>query len=335
MGSKKDQTQVIKQQFFSVSPNYTCWFQRTIAGGSGSRFSLNGIDNKHKGFMSSAAAKRIKHVFNWLIASSNVKEVFQSRTGKTFYFKLNFITLTLSTTQSHPDEYCKAKMLIPFIQWMQRRHGVKSYVWKAETQSNGNIHFHITTNKFIHWREVRSKWNSIQWEHGYRKGTDKEAFCYSTNSTDIKAVKSEKEIVMYMVKYFTKKDDKRNYVTLYCDADKNLHDGTYSDIYCDLEGLVWERKRKIEGRIWAASSNLISKPILLSEGEEAFNEWHKFLPYIQTNEAIYKDFVSIFPTRQPGVKELPKEYAQLRKNIIATINGNEKQQKFYFDESKE
>ena len=56
---------------------------------------------------------------------------------------MKFITLTLSDVQAHTDDSIKEHMLQPFLYWLQRYYNC-SYVWKAETQINGNIHFHIT-----------------------------------------------------------------------------------------------------------------------------------------------------------------------------------------------
>ena len=34
-------------------------------------------------------------------------------------------------------------------------------MWKAESQKNGNIHFHYTINKYIYWRDIQIIWNRI------------------------------------------------------------------------------------------------------------------------------------------------------------------------------
>lgn len=131
---------------------------------------------------------------------------------KGFYFKLNFITLTLTKPQQHPDTYIVHHMLIPFLKYLRRSHNVINYIWKAEIQperllKRGErcIHFHITTNKFIHWKKVRNKWNELQLAHGYREeNTD-------PNSTDIHSVINEKQAVHYMSKYITKEPEKDDY----------------------------------------------------------------------------------------------------------------------------
>ncbi|GAH42212.1 unnamed protein product, partial [marine sediment metagenome] len=44
------------------------------------------------------------------------------------------------------------------------------YLWKAEKQKNGRIHFHIITDKFIPWNELRNVWNKHQQTLGYVTG---------------------------------------------------------------------------------------------------------------------------------------------------------------------
>ena len=41
------------------------------------------------------------------------------------------------------------------------------YVWKAELQKNQNIHFHLTTNIFIHHATIRTLWNNCINRLGY------------------------------------------------------------------------------------------------------------------------------------------------------------------------
>ena len=85
------------------------------------------------------AAKIIKNI-NCLI------EVAKS-VGKTS----TFLTLTLPAPQaSHTDNDIKRKVLTPFIQELQRVYGVELYLWRAETQANGNIHFHLVLDKPIY-----------------------------------------------------------------------------------------------------------------------------------------------------------------------------------------
>ncbi len=67
----------------------------------------------------------------------------------------------------HSDNYIKRYALMPFLETMKRTYGVLNYFWRAESQNNGNIHFHIILDKQIHWTDIRAEWNSIMLKLGY------------------------------------------------------------------------------------------------------------------------------------------------------------------------
>ncbi|GAH73305.1 unnamed protein product, partial [marine sediment metagenome] len=157
--------------------------------------------------------------------------------GKNFTFRLNFITLTLSSPQVHTDQEIKSELLNQFFIEMSRRWKVPTYIWRAEKQKNGNIHFHIITGKFIPWNELRNVWNRIQQKLGYvtryrenRLNWHREGFHYNPdappawsrakqlkaykdglrtdwdnpNSTDVHSIRHIGNIRAYFVKYMTK-----------------------------------------------------------------------------------------------------------------------------------
>lgn len=146
---------------------------------------------------------RLRNAIYFLMITSPFNRVYCKKEKRHFTFKLNFITLTLSGDQKHDDYFIKNKMLDVFLKWLKRK-GVKSYVWRAETQANGRIHFHITTNTYIHWRSIRDKWNSIQQVHGYLDNYFDSFHSLDPNSTDVKAVKNEGKALRYIAKYMGK-----------------------------------------------------------------------------------------------------------------------------------
>ena len=60
------------------------------------------------------------------------------------------------------------------------------------------------TPTFIHWQQVRDKWNNLQRSHGLLDRYYKTTGHYNANSTDIHKVKSIKNLSSYLVKYITK-----------------------------------------------------------------------------------------------------------------------------------
>lgn len=226
----------------------------------------NLTENKPKGKISDKARKRLTNAVNWLIISSKRKRIYDKANRKHFYFRLNFITLTLPTLEHNiSDHHFKSKMLHNFINQCRYKYGMKNYVWKVEAQANGNIHAHFTTDCFIHWKDLRKTWNNVLENEGlidkYREKHenltyDEYSDMYSNggqvaervlakrfkegcksgwsdpNSTDVKAVKSIADIGAYMAKYMGKNEDDR---------------------------------REIKGRLWSCSYSLSDKNKLVFE----------------------------------------------------------------------
>lgn len=153
---------------------------------------------------------------------------------------LTFVTLTLPSKQVHSDKLLR-KCQSRFIENLQKTYQVQHYIWRAETQSNGNIHFHLLIDRFVNHSDVRRLWNSqietLGYISRYAEKRKKEGFIYkpyyfkkgkrfnskltkqeqknnylqelkegfkSPNSTDIHSLKNVKNSVSYIMKYLTK-----------------------------------------------------------------------------------------------------------------------------------
>ncbi len=203
----------------------------------------------------------MKNSINWLLLAAPKKWVFQKSTNKRFQFKINFITLTLPTSdQKHTDTYIKRELLHPFLISVGYSHNLKNYIWKAETTKNGTIHFHITTDTFIHYKDLRRAWNKQLERHGYIDEFESRNGHRNPNSTDVHAVINVKNLGAYMCKYLTKNDDTR---------------------------------RAIVGKLWSASSNLsASNKLTLDSFDLPVEEYNSFCNYKDV-KTIHKDFFSL------------------------------------------
>lgn len=146
-------------------------------------------------------------------------------------------TFTLSSDQAHTDQEIRRNLLRPTLQQMGRKYKGLNYMWFAEKQDNGNVHFHLVLDKFIDMKVLRRLWNDAQARHGYieryRAGreawhaggfhydqADKEGrtrqqqlLAYhegvrtgwgQPNSTDIRHVKGAGAVISYVVEYCSK-----------------------------------------------------------------------------------------------------------------------------------
>jgi hypothetical protein len=125
------------------------------------------ISKDHKGKVSSQALRKISKAVDYLVFLSSDKKLPSTAHGKSLNFKISFVTLTLASSQIHSDNEIKSQCLNQFFVEAKKKWQVKNYIWRAEKQKNGNIHFHILTDKFIPWSELRTTWNRIQNKLGY------------------------------------------------------------------------------------------------------------------------------------------------------------------------
>lgn len=124
-------------------------------------------DNYHHGKISKTAERKINRAIDYIIYLSKPKTLPKSKYGKGLSFRLNFITLTLSSKQIHSDYEIMSHCFRPFLMALNRKWKVNNYIWRAERQSSGSLHYHVITDRFIPWNELRNVWNRCQQNLGY------------------------------------------------------------------------------------------------------------------------------------------------------------------------
>lgn len=124
-------------------------------------------DNSHHGKISDVARRKITRAIDYLVYMAQPKKLPHTRHGKGLHFYLNFVTLTLSSEQIHSDHEIMSRVFRPFLMALDRKWKVRNYVWRAERQASGGLHYHIVTDRFIPWNELRNVWNRCQQNLGY------------------------------------------------------------------------------------------------------------------------------------------------------------------------
>lgn len=161
--------------------------------------------NTYQGFTSSGAKKRIRRTVDILCQLSPPRKAINPVTNKKFTHALSFITLTISEKERkvQPLE-TNTTLLAPFIRTMRRKHNMITYIWKAEFQKNGQLHYHITTPSVIHYQYIKDTWNNLLSKEGLLSNYLKEFTGGFPNSTDIHSVYKRKDIVWYISKEISK-----------------------------------------------------------------------------------------------------------------------------------
>lgn len=191
----------------------------------------------HNGIMSDHACKKLRTAIEWLNLIARKKKIWDIKSKSWLHFKVNFVTLTLPAPQRHTDQQIKSKCLNYLLIELRKFHHMRNYVWRAEKQENGNIHFHLATDSYIPADKLRQRWNRICNQFGYvddyTAKMRREITCFADyynkfinqgsyetlmrrynygkrtgwtdpNSTDIHSVKKIKDLVAYLYKYFSK-----------------------------------------------------------------------------------------------------------------------------------
>ena len=228
---------------------------------------------QYTGVLTPFAKKKLKRSIGLMVASAVEKEAPNFKTGKTFTFKVNFITFTLPALAEGVEDKTIKRCLDNWIKRAKRKHNLKSYVWRAERQSNGNIHFHMITDCWIHYEKIRDDWNAVLKDTGLvskyttkHKGISFENYLqlYPTNSkvsraarfkswergcatkweqpnsTDVHAVWKVRNLTQYFVKYMSKehKDGEEPIKGKVWDCSENLK--TKENCWMLLEGEAYK-----------------------------------------------------------------------------------------------
>ena len=123
------------------------------------------------------------------------------------------ILATLSFINSVTDETGIA-VLNKFLTVLRKKHKKLNYIWVAERQQNGNIHFHLVINKRIPVTDFNALWVLQQYNAGIRFGNvsmeeinvryEKKTIGEILNPLDVKKINSIDGLSLYLTKYLTK-----------------------------------------------------------------------------------------------------------------------------------
>lgn len=191
------------------------------------------------------AAKRIRNAIDILLQVSPVQKVYNPVLDKMVNHQLSFLTVTISANERHIDSKEGYKLLLkPFLQKLSRKHGLKTYVWRAEYQKNGQLHYHILTPSWIHYELIRNDWNNTLEQHGFLQSWRKRFGQKVPNSTDIHAIYKINNVEAYLSKYMSKKDKVKK------------KDGTFEEFYEEEEAPAAPAPPEKKGKLWDCSMNL-------------------------------------------------------------------------------
>lgn len=211
---------------------------------------------QYSGGLTSGSRKRLSKAVTLMAQASKPRWIFNDVIKQYQYHHLSFITLTVSCRKNVSTKFAYDNLLRPFLGWMRDTKGVKTYVWKLEFQTRGQVHYHITVPDFINYAEIRKTWNSLQRKAGILDEYAREYGHFNPNSTDIHAVHSKKNLSSYLLKELGKA----------VDAKRVIATGMVNSLIQAGEIPAEEKQKfineytgdelKAEGKVWDCSNNL-------------------------------------------------------------------------------
>jgi len=171
--------------------------------------------SKDSNILSDNTKRKIRNAISWLDACSTEQKIYVKKLKKTVKWRINIATLTFPNNMQ--DDKKAVQMLSRWLEMAKYRFNMTTYVWKAEPQERGSIHFHFSTNVYIPFRELNYTWNRELFKNGF-DGTH-------SNSTDIQPIINVRNMQGYLSEYY---------------LNEKKHDG----------------RRQIQCRKWGCSHNL-------------------------------------------------------------------------------
>lgn len=254
------------------------------------------LANLTKGYttkgISKATSRKIRlHSLALAYTANNVRV--RNSKGEYVQHLCTFITLTLPSTQHHTDQEITKKVLGAFFEKCRKIGVLANYVWRAEKQKNGNIHYHVITDTYIYFAQVRRLWllslERLGYVSAYRRkfgrmslqeyakqsfnqGKEWNSICatYAKNVREkwssppcvhTSPLQAVGEVAKYISKYISKTDE--------------------------------DNDNFVKGRCWAASDNVRKVAKALSKDEEFSKIWYHVSKEVLRKEVFVSDFYSV------------------------------------------
>ena len=200
----------------------------------------------YKGKFSDSAKKRMARAIDILIQTTKITYGLNEVTGKRQRHFLSYITLTIPATGDLTAEQGYHGLLKHFLQWLRRTKKVNTYIWKAEFQQRGQLHYHITTPAWIHYQEIKDKWNNLLQKVGMLSEYYAKQGHNNANSTDIHEVRNITGLCGYLKKEYYKSIQNKDTTGKIWDCSENLKAHKYYTV--DFEPELFVRAGELRER---------------------------------------------------------------------------------------
>ncbi len=261
------------------------------AGKSSKMSNCNLLDNfggakTYSGGITKDMLKRMEFALDTLWNITQIRELnrWHRREKKIVLQHLTFITLTIpDQNQRISGKMAYDLLLEPFLQYLKRRKGVVSYVWKDELQQPtdyfgnekmcaGQLHYHIIIPNYIQKEIIRSKWNYLLDKCGMMEDYKEKFGNSNPPSTWVGALKKATGS-NYLMKEIMKNVVSRNDIDKlwkdFVSKNKVIDEKDLDVLYKKINVMVANADHcndNVGGRVWGCSDNLKKKKVIDKDG---------------------------------------------------------------------
>ena len=252
-------------------------------------------ENLNRGFrtlgVSAATMNKIKTACRVLSYASELRKVRNSQ-GNYVNHLCMFITLTLPYEQTHEDKEITKYILGDFMDRCRKSNMFQNYVWRAEKQKNGNIHYHIITDSFCSYSMIYRLWKLSLDKLDYVKKYSEKFI--NMSYTAYRRLPHNKSLSEQKVSEKFAKGVRENWKNPPCVKVDYTNDVSQVSAYIakytakneDLPNIV-------TGRVWSCSQS-VSDSVKVFKKDEQFNKfWYQVGSEMMNRKVIDSDFFSI------------------------------------------
>lgn len=251
--------------------------------------------NLNKGFktlgVSEQTQKKIRIACQVLSYAAKERKV---RNSKGEYIKHlgMFITLTLPYEQKHTDTEITKTILGTFLDKCRKLKILENYVWRAEKQKNGNIHYHVLTDSFANYSMIYRLWKIALEQFNYVTAYS-EKFKKISLREYIKLNHNRNKSINEVTEKYAK-GVRENWKNPPCIKVDYLSDigsiGIYISKYTAKNK---ENTNIVSGRVWSCSQS-VSKAVEVFKKDSEFNKfWYQSGNEMMKRKVYETDYFSI------------------------------------------
>lgn len=281
------------------------------------------LENLNVGYetkgVSDVTRKKIALACRVLSYSANVVKTRNSK-GEYINHLCMFITLTLPSTQKHQDKEITKIILGTFLDKCRKIDLLNNYVWRAEKQKNGNIHYHIVTDSFCNYNLIRRLWYISLEKLGYM--TDYREKFQNMNYEVYRSQDFNKNVSLDKINARYAKGVRNNWSEPPCVDTELIQD--ISGISKYISKYVGKKNDDniniVTGRVWSCSTS-VSEAVKVFKTDDEFNRfWYNYSTQVLKKKELKFDYFSLCLCKfQSIISWVKGVYEYIKKELLAVL----------------